>query len=315
LLNSKKNGGCNHSNNDESTIAERQKDPHSHALVLDRFVGTVAYVPDLGKDLIREFLYDKKNGEILMELNALPSGMSTGMPDGPRYLCFHPTYDIVYVVNELSSTIAVFSVDRALLEEISLAMRNKEPMERFKNRSSLKLIQSISTLPQAFPKKMNTCGRICVHNSGNFVIVSNRGHESIAIFRVDRKGTKKGCLRRTGFYHTRGETPRHFKFDFSGQYLVVANQDSNTIAVFSFKLSTGEIVFTGNEYRVPSPNFICSCPIAADANFSEEKSVDSSEGILLNAKSEEASLQTELYFAQQKILELEARLSRMPSSN
>jgi len=311
----KKNGGCNHSNNDESTIAERQKDPHSHALVLDRFVGTVAYVPDLGKDLIREFLYDKKNGEILMELNALPSGMSTGMPDGPRYLCFHPTYDIVYVVNELSSTIAVFSVDRALLEEISLAMRNKEPMERFKNRSSLKLIQSISTLPQAFPKKMNTCGRICVHNSGNFVIVSNRGHESIAIFRVDRKGTKKGCLRRTGFYHTRGETPRHFKFDFSGQYLVVANQDSNTIAVFSFKLSTGEIVFTGNEYRVPSPNFICSCPIAADANFSEEKSVDSSEGILLNAKSEEASLQTELYFAQQKILELEARLSRMPSSN
>jgi len=102
----KKNGGCNHSNNDESTIAERQKDPHSHALVLDRFVGTVAYVPDLGKDLIREFLYDKKNGEILMELNALPSGMSTGMPDGPRYLCFHPTYDIVYVVNELSSTVS-----------------------------------------------------------------------------------------------------------------------------------------------------------------------------------------------------------------
>merc|ERR1712232_1154158 len=113
----------------------------------------------------------------------------------------------------------------------------------------------------------------------------------IAIFRVERKGTKKGCIRRTGFYHTRGETPRHFKFDFSGQYLVVANQDSNTIAVFSFKLSTGEIVFTGNEYRVPSPNFICSCPIAADENSLDEKSIDSSEGILLKTKSEEVSLQ------------------------
>merc|ERR1712232_13796 len=48
----KKLGGCNHSNNDDSTIKERQKDPHSHALVLDPFVGCIAYVPDLGKDLI-----------------------------------------------------------------------------------------------------------------------------------------------------------------------------------------------------------------------------------------------------------------------
>ena len=102
----KTNGGANHSFNDESTIAIRQKDPHSHALVLDPYVGRVAYVPDLGKDLIREFFYDANNGEIAMEINTLPSGLCTGKPDGPRYLEFHPKYNVAYVVNELSSTVS-----------------------------------------------------------------------------------------------------------------------------------------------------------------------------------------------------------------
>ena len=70
-----------------------------------------------------------------------------------------------------------------------------------------------------------------------------------------------GELRAVGYFHTRGETPRHFQFDSSGQYLIVANQDSNTIAVFNFNLSSGEIKYTGNEYRVPSPNFVCCCPV------------------------------------------------------
>lgn len=99
-----------------------------------------------------------------------------------------------------------------------------------------------------------------VHQSGRFVIVSNRGHESITIFRVHqgiscKKGGKstaassRGTLSQVGFFHTRGETPRHFQFDHSGQYLIVANQDSDTIAVFSFNLTSGEIKYTGNEVR------------------------------------------------------------------
>lgn len=100
-----------------------------------------------------------------------------------------------------------------------------------------------------------------VHQSGRFVIVSNRGHESITIFRVKQgcgggvggKGAKghamRGTLAQVGFFHTRGETPRHFQFDHSGQFLIVANQDSDTIAVFSFNLTSGEIKYTGNEVR------------------------------------------------------------------
>ena len=102
----KKHGGVNHSNNDESTIAARQADPHSHALVLDPYVGSVAYVPDLGKDLIREFWYDRRAASIQMQLNEMPSGLCTGKPDGPRYIDFHPQHNIAYVVNELSSTVS-----------------------------------------------------------------------------------------------------------------------------------------------------------------------------------------------------------------
>jgi hypothetical protein len=97
--------------------------------------------------------------------------------------------------------------------------------------------------------------------SGRFVVVSNRGHQSIAILRVISKGPRCGELRVVGYFHTRGETPRHFQFDSSGQYLVVANQDTDSIAVFNFNLSNGEMKYTGNEYRVPSPNFVCCCPV------------------------------------------------------
>jgi len=160
--------------------------------------------------------------------------------------------------------VAVFEVDRALLHEMAAASAKNEDMTKYKGRSTLRLIQSIKTLPKAFPTDMNTCGRICVHRSGRFVVVSNRGHQSIAIFRVLNKGPKRGELCAVGYFHTRGETPRHFQFDASGQYLLVANQDSDSIAVFNFNLSSGEIKYTGNEYRVPSPNFVCCCPTHQD---------------------------------------------------
>lgn len=226
----------------------------------------MAYVPCLGKDLVREFFYNTKDGKIQEELNYLPSGLATGHPDGPRYLAFHPKYNIMYVVNELSSSVAVFSVNKALIREINEAAKNGESMERFRGKSTLTLIQSVPTIPSAFPKKMNTCGRICLHKSGRFVLVSNRGHQSMAILKVKDHGKNCGLLSNVGFFHTRGETPRHFKFDHSGQYLIVANQDSDNISVFNFNQSSGEIQFTGHDYRVPSPNFICCCPIHDSEN-------------------------------------------------
>jgi hypothetical protein len=95
-------------------------------------------------------------------------------------------------------------------------------------------------------------GHAGVHQSGRFVIVSNRGHESVTVLRVkqgcsSKEKATRGTLTQVGFFHTRGETPRHFQFDHSGQFLIVANQDSDSIAVFSFNLTSGEITYTGHD--------------------------------------------------------------------
>ena len=104
---------------------------------------------------------------------------------------------------------------------------------------------------------MNTCGRVTIHPTGDFVVTSNRGHDSVAVHRIHRDSKPPGMLTLAGIFHTRGETPRHFQFDRSGQWLLVANQDSNTCAVFAFNCSTGQVSYTGNTYSCPSPNFVC----------------------------------------------------------
>lgn len=221
--------------------------------------------------------------------------------------------------------IAVFEVNREILKEIQTACRAGEDMSRFKGRSTLRLIQSISTIPKAFPTTMNTCGRICVHKSGRFVVVSNRGHQSITVYKVKTKGSQRGELQLVGHFHTRGETPRHFQFDNSGQYLLVANQDTDSIAVFNFNLSNGELKYSGNEYRVPSPNFVCCCPSYQDDDSeipdeSNENSVasvvdsgsdseDSTVPIRQGRKSQ-MTLQQELAQAQQQIEELKRLLAQ-----
>jgi hypothetical protein len=66
---------ANHSENDESTIKARQADPHSHALVLDPYHGCIAYVPDLGMDLIRQMYFNEVTGEFtqLSEIKYVPT--------------------------------------------------------------------------------------------------------------------------------------------------------------------------------------------------------------------------------------------------
>ena len=190
-------------------------------------------------------------------------------------------------------------------------------MDKFKGKSTLTLLQSITTIPNAFPKHLNTCGRICIHNSGRFVIVSNRGHQSISILRVCQSGSNRGQLHTVGYFHTRGETPRHFKFDNSGQYLIVANQDSNNLSIFNFNHSSGEIKFTGNEYHVPSPNFICCCSLHDEENkgpsvlpseFSEIVCETEQKDVTEMQKEE---LKTQLHKARQEVKYLEQQISMM----
>lgn len=242
----------NHSRNDPSAQKERQADPHSHAVILDPFFGGIAFVPDLGMDLIRQFRFDSKAGT-LTAAGMIKSGPDGRVALGPRYIEFHPTLPICFVVNELSSEVSVFEFDKEAAKRLISGGATGAEAEQ-----TLKLVQTVRTIPAAFPGEMNTCGRITVHSAGNFVLVSNRGHDSITVFRVQRDGLDAGKLSWVQTQHTRGHTPRHFQFDGSGQWLISANQDSDSICVFRFNLATGKLEWTGQKYYVPSPNFVCA---------------------------------------------------------
>merc|ERR1712137_712356 len=107
----------NHSENDGNAQKERQSDPHSHAVILDPFFGNIAYVPDLGMDLIREFRFDREKGTLAAS-STIPSGPEGRNALGPRYIEFHPSLPVAYVVNELSSEVSVFEFDHAAAQDL-----------------------------------------------------------------------------------------------------------------------------------------------------------------------------------------------------
>lgn len=193
-------------------------------------------------DLVRQFVYNPDT-KTLAEAGSLPSGPS-GRQHGPRYICFHPALKVAYVVNELGSTVSSFRFD-----EDAAAALAADPTSEV---NTLEFAEEVRTVPEAFDS-YNCCGRIALSPCGRFLLVSNRGHNSIAVFRVD---PDSGRLSTISFVHTRGKTPRHFQFDASGRWLVVANQDTDNITVFAFDAHHGHLKFVG-EWEVDSPNFVC----------------------------------------------------------
>jgi len=243
-------GGRAHSDNDAETAKLRQAHPHTHSIVLDPVLGRIAFAPDLGMDVVRQFVYTKDNQ--LVDMGIVPAGPSGAGPLGPRYIEFHPTEkDTAYVINELASLVSVFCFD---LEAAKAAIDEVDQGNCPTARPLLHMVQTVSTIPPAFPQHLNTCGRINVHPSGRWVIVSNRGHDSVAVLKTHSSQSMK--LSPANITHTVGATPRHFMFDKSGEYLFVANQDTDNVAVFKFNQSTGTLGYTGQTYRVASPNFV-----------------------------------------------------------
>lgn len=259
---------ANHSHNDATTAANRQADPHSHALVISPYISasevevgdpgyakSMAYVPDLGMDIIRQFSFDSNTG-VLTPAGQFPSGAKSSAPHGPRYIVFQLQRKFkpaAFVVNELSCTISVFSFD---VDAANVVHRESGKSDPKSLPDTLQLVQSISTIPPAFSRQINTCGRVCLHPTGRFVLVSNRGHDSIAVFSVTSQGGSPR-LSSVGIFHTLGRTPRHFQLDASGQWLIAANQDSDSLTVFRFNIATGALDAIPTSFvAVPSPNFV-----------------------------------------------------------
>jgi 6-phosphogluconolactonase len=208
-----------------SADPSRQSGPHAHSAVFDRDNAHV-FVSDLGTDELVVYGWDRDRGK-LERRNDLCYKASPGR--GPRHLVLHPRAPFAYLINELDSTVSVLSRDPEL--------------------SSFREIQTISTLPSGFTGASSGAD-LHASPSGDFLYASNRGHDSIAAFRI-KSGT--GKLEAIGHFHSGGRTPRSFDIDPSGRLLLAANQDSDNIVAFLIDEDEGTLRATGAEIRVPTP--------------------------------------------------------------
>lgn len=212
-----------HSGN--SLHPERQEGPHPHSIVLDP-ANNYAFVPDLGLDRIMQYRFNRDNGRLYP--NQRP-WIEVKPGSGPRHMVFHPNNRSAFVINELSSTITTYTYDPA--------------------NGTLETCQTISTLPEGY-SGTNIAADLHLTPNGKFLLGSNRGHDSIALFAVDQE---TGWLGQIDCLPTQGQTPRGFAIDPSGTILLTANQNSHNIVTFWIDDEAGAIVPTGHKLPIPSP--------------------------------------------------------------
>jgi len=203
---------------------DRQEGPHVHATVLAPD-NQWLFVPDLGIDTLKAYSFNARTGAVRPSKDH-----SVKLPDGagPRHFVFHPNGRWAYLVQELGGRVTVFSYSKG----------------RLKN------LQTISTLPKDFTGSF-TSADIHVSPDGRFLYASNRdASNTIAIFRVNQQN---GQLTAIGHQSTLGRTPRNFNFDPSGNYLLVANQNSNDVVIFRVDRRTGLLHDTGKRIEVGNP--------------------------------------------------------------
>jgi 6-phosphogluconolactonase len=211
-----------------SVNKERQEGPHAHWIGVtpgNLFV----LVADLGLDEVLLYRFDESKGLLLPHEPAF-APLDPGA--GPRHIAIHPSGRFVYVLNELKSTVTVYSV-----------------AAQKKNQPYLVRRQQVSALPKNFSGR-NDAAEIAVHPDGKYVYASNRGHDSIAVFAIDEAG---GTLSTVADVPTGGKEPRQFAIDPTGKFLLAENQESNNIVVFKIDPATGGLTPTGQVIEVPSP--------------------------------------------------------------
>jgi 6-phosphogluconolactonase (cycloisomerase 2 family) len=201
--------------------------PHAHMIQPDP-AGRFVLAADLGLDRILVWRFDAEGGRLMPNdppFVALPAG------DGPRHFAFHPNGKWLYSLQEEASTLVTFDYDP--------------------ERGRLKAVQSISTLPKGFVGT-NFTSEVIVSADGRFVYAANRLHDSIAWFAVSPTGT----LTWTGEEWTRGDYPRSFNIDPSGNFLYSCNQRGDAVATFRVNRKTGGLSFTGQYTAVGTPSAI-----------------------------------------------------------
>lgn len=206
-------------------IKNRQASPHAHSVNLSP-TEKLLFVSDLGTDKIMIYNFDSSSGKLFPAKNSF---IHSSPGSGPRHLTFDHDGKFIYSLNELNSTVSVYSF--------------------IENDVSFENQQNISTLPEDY-KNENISAEITMSKDGRFIYASNRGHNSIAVFSVDKAS---GNLSLIQHQTTMGKTPRHFEIDPTGRFLLAANQDSNNIIVFKIDASSGMLYKTGKSIEVTKP--------------------------------------------------------------
>jgi 6-phosphogluconolactonase len=205
--------------------AERQEAPHAHCIVADpsnRF----ALAADLGVDRVYVYRLDIE-GKSLRHIEAGDGVMRPGA--GPRHIAFHPTLPLVYVACELDSTVATLRFDA--------------------ERGALSPLDVHSTVPAGWTG-VNYPADIHIAPSGRTLYVSNRGHNSLAVFSVTES---TGALALEQVVSTDGDWPRNFSLDPTGRWLLVANQRSDSVVVFGRDQESGRLTPTRQRIALPRP--------------------------------------------------------------
>lgn len=216
------------------SFLQHAKGSHGHSINLDAG-NRYAVAADLG--LNKLFVYKFAPDKQTLMANE-PDGVTLPAGSGPRHFAFHPDGKHAYAINETALTMSVLDYDAA--------------------KGTLKETQNISTLPHE-RQKGYSCAEVVVHPSGKFLYGSNRGHNSIASFKID---PANGKITPTGHQSSGINTPRGFTVDPSGKWLLVGNQGGGSVVVFKINRQSGELEPTGNSAEIASPVCIRFLPIS-----------------------------------------------------
>jgi len=199
-----------------------QDRPRAHSATVDPNNAFVV-VCDLGADKLVTYRLDAAAGKL-----APVSAVSVAPGAGPRHFAFHPSGAFAYVINELNATITAFRYDGRT--------------------GTLDELQTVPTLPADY-RGDNACADIHLSADGRFLYGSNRGHDSIAVYRVAADGT----LSLVQIAPVHGKHPRNFALSPDGRFLLAANRDTNDITVFRRSEEDGTLSGPVHRFVLPKP--------------------------------------------------------------
>ena len=203
---------------------ERQTAPHAHSTWFHPIKNEVISI-DLGTNELWFSTIDKTKNELVYTTQKKLKMLDGA---GPRHLTFHPNNKWMYVLNELNNTVS-------LVKE--------------KNNAYF-ITASITTLPTGFSTDSKAAD-IHISKDGKFLYTSNRGADSIAIFKVN---SENGSLTSIGYTPVLGANPRNFSLSPDEEFLLVANQDTNNIISFKRNPSSGALTFVD---KIFAPTPVC----------------------------------------------------------